>query len=195
MAFYCPFCGLREPLSVFDENAQVIEQELLLPARLRSVVRPEESQILREWEELGLHETLVTNALVNAVSAYETALRGLSHQAANPGADPGRRAVVAKEIGNSFQNVERGRECGQRIFGFDIYSCLSSPELDYLSQMLQARHILTHSSGIIDDRYASEAGRPTSDVGQRLCLRDGDILRLLQLMRAVVVHTKQQAGL
>jgi hypothetical protein len=195
LAYYCPFCGLRGPFGVLAENLNALRRQLRLPHTLRALVPPEHQDALHEMAESGAFEQILDDCLENAVTAFETCWKQATHLVVNPNGDPDRRAKLSKRIANCYQNVERGRELALEQLGTDIFAPLSQAEYQRLDELFQCRHVVTHNSGIIDEKFAQATGRPSSDVGTRLRIEESGIEELLDLVERVALDGSMRLNL
>jgi hypothetical protein len=54
--------------------------------------------------------------------------------------------------------------------------------LQRLKLLFQRRHVLSHKQGFVDQSYIDRAGDGSHSVGQRLVVREADVLELLELI-------------
>ena len=59
---------------------------------------------------------------------------------------------------------------------------LTVAELQRLRLWFQRRHVLCHRQGIVDQTYIDRSGDRGYAVGQRLVIRDRDVLELVELL-------------
>ena len=52
--------------------------------------------------------------------------------------------------------------------------------------LFNRRHLLTHCNGIVDEKYIRNTGDNSYELGQRIIVKDKDLLRLLDIIERVV---------
>jgi hypothetical protein len=60
-----------------------------------------------------------------------------------------------------------------------------------LLRLIQQRHLLSHSEGIIDQDYVNKSGDKTYAVGQRLVIQETTIIRAAYLVSKLVAELKK----
>lgn len=55
-----------------------------------------------------------------------------------------------------------------------------------MNLMFNRRHLITHSNGIVDEQYLRKAGDTLYAAGQRVIVRNADLLKLLDFIQEVV---------
>ncbi|MEN6546998.1 MAG: hypothetical protein ABFE07_13260 [Armatimonadia bacterium] len=180
---------------MLTENTTAIRHQLDLHKNLMAMLQPDQRDVLREMAEHGVFEQLQHDALENAVTAFEACWRQVTHLASNPSDDPEMAAQIAAQVRNSYQSVERGRRLAQDKIGIDIFAPLTPDELVFVDRMFEARHVITHNSGIIDTKYMAKCGLPGSTAGQRLQLQRDDLMALLQLIEKMAAEAGHQLSL
>lgn len=56
--------------------------------------------------------------------------------------------------------------------------------------LFQRRHVLSHRQGLVDQTYIDRSGDTTYAVGQRLVVRDADVLELADLLGKLAAGLK-----
>ena len=158
---YCPDCRLHNSTQILQKNFEVILKLLRLG----------------EGAEPDVVEQLTSDAVENAVSAFDGFGREVCRIAAPRSIDP----AAAAEI--SFQNIDAARRRVQQLFQVDIAAALSPDEWRRIVIFFQKRHLIAHKMGVIDERYVQASGDPNAIVGRKVQMsRDDpeDICRILQ---------------
>ena len=97
-------------------------------------------------------------------------------------------AALAK--GAVFQRIDDASELWRHATGKGYDAYLKSDELRQLKILVQRRHVLSHRQGIVDETYIDRSGDRSYSIGQRLVVRDADVLELIDLMRRLVDGVK-----
>ncbi len=90
---------------------------------------------------------------------------------------------------NVFQRMDEASELWQSAIGRGYGDILNATEFVFLKKMVQRRHKLGHSQGMIDSRYVRNTGDSNYQPGQRLVVNQADVRELAK------VATKLVAGL
>lgn len=195
LAYYCPHCGLRGPFEVLAENVAAMRHQLGLYDNLTAVLQPDQRKLLTEMAEHGMFEQLQHDCLENAVTAFEACWRQATHVACNPSGDPEARDRLSAEIRNAYQSPQRGRQLAQRKLGVDIFATLTPDEVVFFDRMFEARHVVTHNSGIMDQKYVTKCGLPDTALGQRLQVSPDEINGLLALVERIAAEARSMLTL
>lgn len=141
IALFCPDCGARNLHVHFQREIELINQQLELA---KTVERDKNRELANR---------LLGNAHEDVLTAFETYLKTiykfLVKQRLPEDFD---KLCSKKAIGNSFQNVERGRKLFKKI-EIDPYKLLTEDEVNFLVLNIQKRHVLGHNLGMADEAY------------------------------------------
>lgn len=186
VSFYCPFCGRRGSINVFQENIESINSILSLRETLLEDADLVKSNTVRELEETGVFQEVNQKMLDKAVTSYETYMK--SKYVEEMMAIDSSKGIpfYEKRAGNKFQNIDRSHDLLSTDLGFDFKSKLALPDESILNLGLQKRHIIVHNSGIIDDKYCQNTGEPASLVGKRLSISKNDVDVFVKTVTKVV---------
>lgn len=176
IALFCPDCGAPNVALHFERETSLVAEQVALADEQSSHGRPE------------LAYRLMGNAHEDVLTAFETTLktvyRHLVRQMRPQEADA---LCSKKEIGNAFQNVDRGRDKFAKL-GLDPFAGLDAPALDVLRVNIQKRHVIGHNLGLADEHYAelTQSEQP----GETVALIGEEIGRFAQLCLGVVTHVE-----
>jgi hypothetical protein len=167
-AFFCPCCGHSSAERVFEQalakiRVKVNNDRLIEDKLIDAVGRDQARVIVRSLVETGL---------VDCVVAFQRLAEQL--YSGLPGAP---RSSL-----NAFQRLDDGSSLWleQTGYGYDHY--LSSEELRELKLFFGRRHILSHTDGIVDERYLSQTQDASYRAGQRLVVTSADVRTLADLV-------------
>lgn len=181
-AFFCPCCGHNSALLVFTETLTTIRK---LPE-------------VRAALEAGLDRDAAANAyrmilednMGKLVAAFQRFAEASFDALPNAGDFSPRR--------NVFQNLTESSSVWEQAIGVRYESMLASGEWNDLQRYFQQRHILAHKDGIVDDGYLRKANEAQYQVGQRLVVRESDVMRFIDLVEKLTTElrkrTRQHAG-
>lgn len=167
ISLFCPDCGAPNIALHFAREVDLVEAQVDLAEALD-----------KELEELAYR--LLGNAHEDVLTAFEATLKvayrhGLAQRKEG--------ASLAKNVGNDFQNVERGRK-RYGLFGLDPFAMLSAAELKILELNIQKRHVIGHNLGVIDEKFADLA--ENAKIGETVALVGEDIRTFAGVAQKVV---------
>ena len=158
--YFCPACGV----STADREAFLtLDRVHDLPRRL-SALRSALLDIGTEDDADRQTQAVVESELKTAFSAFEAICKVLAS----------RLPAAPKQNGNIFQRVEDGSTWWEDAIGQGYRAWLSGEEIAFLSRLVQDRHLLTHSNGIVDEKYLGRVPGTAARVGQRIHVRPED---------------------
>jgi hypothetical protein len=129
---------------------------------------------------------LISDALENAVSAFDGSGREVCRVAGQRSKDPTKATSI------SFQNIEGARQRVQDLFSVDLASPLTPGEWTHVALCFKKRHLLAHKLGVMDEQYVRTANDPDAVAGRKVRLgKDG----LDSLLERIGDHLMQQLGL
>jgi hypothetical protein len=158
---FCPDCRSHNSLQILQKNLEVILKLLRLG----------------EGAEPDVAEQLISDAIENAVSAFD----GFGREVCRIAADRSSEPKAAADI--SFQNIDGARKRVQDLFQVDISASLSPEAWKRIVICFQKRHLIAHKMGVIDERYAQLSGDPDAIVGRKVLLSKGDAEDLNRLLQ------------
>lgn len=169
---FCPQCGqltpLRTAMLALETQRTRIELMLQLPDEQRS-----------EWDESGATETAFADAVKSAVTIVEVcAERIFNDNASNP-------AAALKGKGKIFQRLRDLATLFDQELQVDLRGALGDVWNDCLATW-EARHVLVHRDGIVDEKYLARVPSAAVQVGGRLRVSESDARAALSQAEAIV---------
>jgi hypothetical protein len=181
VSYFCPFCGKRNAIEVFNENVITI----LAMLEIEKLIDEER---LDDFIQDGFITKIQENALKQSITIFEfyckkkfVARKMLTSTGLN-------EEDILKSIGNSFQNIDKAHNLLSSNFDYDIKAVLLPNELIRLKKLFAKRHILTHYDGIIDSKYIWETQEDPSLEGKRLTINAHDVKSLLNYLQRIVMN-------
>lgn len=184
-SFYCPYCGLRKPLSVYKENIEMVAAFIDFKDTVRS-----DAKVLHKVSQTGIFEKLVERSLDMLVTAFETYCKTVyieRMKQKDPNVDV---AYLQTKVKNAFQNLKRGNGLYSRELGINFLQRLTQEELAFTLKSFQKRHVLVHNSGIIDSRYVELTGEDSNLIGKRLTINKKEVVRLTNILNSIVDYVE-----
>jgi hypothetical protein len=161
----CPSCGVPNFKKVIESKIDALE------ARLKNadenITDRHEREI--EWEKL-----------IRCVSEFETLANTVRDHLMKLPLIPKRRNDLSRV---NFQGIINAAEQIEKWFGITILQSVNDEDRKFLNKMFNRRHIFTHNSGKIDQKYIDDTGDTTVRVNQVIRLSSKEIKRLIPLVR------------
>ena len=96
------------------------------------------------------------------------------------------------DLGNSFQNIDRTKSNFKKEFEIDLESFVTEDDLKKMVKAFAKRHILTHSSGIIDLKYIQQTGEDIKLLDKRITVNSQEVMQLLEYIVSVVTKLNEK---
>jgi uncharacterized Zn finger protein (UPF0148 family) len=169
-AFFCPACGHNSVLTTFYQTLSTVRQIIDSLPTLRNTLLDSGGLDMAENSIRHILEDTFTR-LVGAFQRFTEALfESLPNQA------------NFKRRKNVFQNLDESSTLWQQVKQIGYEQLLPPSDYDELQVLFQKRHLLAHKDGNVDQEYIDKTGDTTYSVGQRLVIREKDVLRMNDLI-------------
>lgn len=162
-AYFCPSCGQNSASHTFQQTLASIRTAAGLGETLRRSLDPDKAQVMTR--------ILLEKALQDTVMSFQRLAEQLYED---------RTGVSARR--NAFQNLDAGSQLWTDAAGFSFAQLLDAAAVERLQVFYQQRHLLAHRQGIVDAGYVSKSGDATYAVGQRLIVKESDVLEFAALI-------------
>jgi uncharacterized Zn finger protein (UPF0148 family) len=174
-AFFCPCCGHNSVNETFDNSLKKIQDKIknipIIRQAVETVSKDEAENTCRSLLETSLGECIV---------AFQRFCE-LNFKNREP-----QKSVKF----NAFQNIEIGATYWKDILGETYSDWLTVDEMLKLNQLFQKRHLLAHTEGIVDQKYSDKTNDNSYKVGQRIVIKEKDVIELISLIEKLVVKIK-----
>lgn len=167
-AFFCPCCGHNSAEETFDNSILKIEHKI----KSIPVIRETVETISKDEAETtcrSLIETSLSECIVAFQRFWEVYFARIN---------PSRKIKF-----NAFQNLDTGSEYWKENFGESYSDWLSPSEYKELNILVQKRHLLSHTAGIVDQKYIDRSFDKTDSVGQGIVVKEKDVLSLVNFIK------------
>jgi len=175
--YFCPSCGHNSIERLFHTSLQKIRAKIKNIDIIRAAIakeNPDEAEIT--------YRSLIESALTDCVVAFQ---RYSEHNYKNlPNAIP----TIPMNV---FQRVDDGSALWKAAIGEGYEDWLTDAEFFELKLLFQKRHLLSHTEGIVDERYVKNTGDNKYNIGQRIIINVSDVERALELIGKI---TERFAG-
>ena len=171
-AFFCPCCGHNSVDRTFDDALRRVVSNLdALP-----IIRQAMATLGKRDEAENTCNSLVESALGDCVAAFQVICEALH----------GRLPGAAIQPRNTFQRLAEGSELWRKAVGVGYDDLLGTPDFNRLAIYFQRRHLLAHTSGIVDENYLRRCGDTSYRLGQRVVVSPGDVRDAAALVEKLV---------
>jgi uncharacterized Zn finger protein (UPF0148 family) len=175
-AFFCPCCGHNSAEETFDNSLKKIQDKIknipIIRQAVETVSKDEAENTCRSLIETSLGECVVAFQRFCEVN-FKT------------------RAPEKNIKFNAFQNIEVGATYWKDLLGETYADWLTADEMKRLNLLFQKRHLLAHTEGIIDQKYLDKTNDNFYKEGQRIVIKEKDVLELIELVEKLVMKIRE----
>lgn len=169
-SFFCPACGHNSAVSCFDNTLETVRKTVTALDGIRSAI---EQTVDADAATDAIRQVL-EDQFSRLVGAFERLNEALFAKVPNEAAFPRK--------GSIFQRLDDASALWGQASGKSFADFLNAGELGRLKVYFQRRHVVSHRQGIVDQTYIDKSGDGSYAVGQRLVVRDRDVLELVELL-------------
>jgi len=174
-AFFCPCCGNNSIIKTFYDSINKVEVKLnSIPNFLDKL----EADIGKDAAAI-ISRSLIETCLSDLVVAFQR----LSEEFYRVNINPDIKS-------NVFQRIKEGSDLWLECIGQGYEDWITSAEIKVLNQQFQKRHLLQHKEGIVDQKYLNNSGDNSYVVGQRIVIKERDVIELRSIIEKVIVKLK-----
>lgn len=168
-AYFCPCCGHNAVERVFNESLDTVQKMI---ESIEDIYNTFERSYGKDKAE-SMCRSMIEGTIGDIISAFQKYAEEIYKQIM-----PTKKARV-----NDFQIIEKGSNLFNEATGKGYDSWLSQDDIADLNILFQQRHIIEHNNGLIDERYIQSSGDISYRVGQRVIIKNQDVMRLLRYIR------------
>jgi len=176
-AFFCPSCGHNSAEETFENSVRKIEAKI----KNLSVIKKAVEEISKDEAETTCR-SLIESSLNECVVAFQRFCE-VTYLNKRPN---------EKLKFNAFQNLEIGAEYWKELLLETYSDWLTKSQMTELNELFQKRHLLSHTEGIVDNKYIQKSGDNSYKVGQRLVIKEKDVLHLTSLITMIVTFLREK---
>lgn len=173
---FCPFCGPRNPLIIFNQNSDLAIKFV----NLQNMITGSDKSDL---EEHGIFEKLIEKSLDTMVTAFETYCKS-KYTAVITTSTAESEYEVLRRIRNSFQNLNETEKL-LKNFKVNLRDILGT-QFDFVYNCFEKRHVFIHNSGIIDQKFIERTNCDHTLLGKKLILHQNEIITLIELLKKLI---------
>lgn len=160
-AFYCPCCGHNSAKQTFYNTIEKVKSKINNLDKIQRAI----SEYSKD-EAARTCASLIETSIPDLVVAFQRLCECIYTQL--PNAKPLKK--------NVFQRLYDGSQLWQELIGEGYEDWITEQEYYKLKKCFQQRHCLQHKEGIIDQEYIDKSGDNSYKVGQRLVIKESNIL-------------------
>lgn len=175
-AFFCPCCGHNSVEKTFDESLNKVEIKINNIPTVRKAIETTS----KDQAEITCR-SLIENSLTDCIVAFQRFCE-VTFQKEN---------AKEKIPANVFQRLDDGNNLWKRVFNSGYQDWLTTFEFNRMNILFQRRHLLSHTEGIVDEKYLQRANDKTYKLGQRIVVKETDVIELVLLIRKVVAKIRE----
>jgi hypothetical protein len=170
-AFFCPCCGHNSADETVDNSIKKIEDKIKnLPLIRRAV------EAISKDEAETTCRSIIETSLSECVVAFQRFCEVTFSQS----------LPDVKVKFNTFQNLEFGGQYWKDHYGESYNDWLDETDYSELNILFQKRHLLSHTEGMVDQKYITKVGNDNYKIGQRIVIKEKDVLKLIDLIKVIV---------
>lgn len=162
----CPQCKKRNSLQIFDGRIDLLADRIANPRYLEN----ERSQRETEWEDI------VKNCVSEFDGFAKDVLSALKKFPMTTG-----RYKRAEKI--SFMRPGTFNESLKAEFDIDLFANVPTDDITFIIRFFGRRHLLMHTSGVVDKEYLDVTSDTTVQLGHRIRVRSIEARRFVDLVR------------
>lgn len=178
--FFCPCCGYNSAERTFDDAIGKIRSNISGIPTIRKAL-----------EEAGLKDdaaVTIRHVIESSLGAGVTALQRFCEQTYKA------RFPEKSVQMNAFQRIDFMQLAWKEALGEGVSEWLGEAGLRDLTILYQRRHILQHCEGIVDEAYIKKSGDCAYRVGQRIVVKESDVLRMSELVTKIASAIRFKVG-
>lgn len=168
-AFFCPACGHNSAKTAFAETIKTIRNVPQVRAAL----------------EKGLDRDAAANAYRLLLEENMGKIVGAFQRFAEAAFDALPNAQNFKPRRNLFQNLAESSDLWEQAIGIRYDAMLKPIDWRELQTFFQQRHLIAHKDGLIDDAYLTKTVDRNYHSGQRLVIKEQDVIRFADLIESL----------
>ena len=168
-AYFCPKCGHNNILKNINNSLDTIKN---MVDSQNEIYMTLEKTIGRD-NARNMCQKLIEDSLKNIVTAFQTFSYELFKEF----------KPQVKTKPNDFQVIEVGNKLFEDNFNKKYEDYITDNEMDIMNTFFQRRHLLEHLDGIVDQKYLDKTKDSTYTLGQRIIIKEYDVLKLLNIIR------------
>lgn len=166
-AYFCPCCGYNNTEETFDDSLDSIVKMIESLSEMETFL----TQSQGKDKANTICRSMLESSLGDVVSTFQKF------------AELRYRTLSSKSIRvNDFQIVEKGSRLFEEATHMNYCSWISESELLLMNLMFQRRHVMVHNAGLVDEQYIHKSGGDSYSVGQRLVIREMEVIKLIRII-------------
>lgn len=178
-AFFCPCCGHNSADQTFEQSLEKIEIKI----KNLENIRKDLPGVSRDDIEI-MCRSLIETSIGECVMAFQRFCEVKYSQLET--------TFTPKH--NDFQRLDKGAKHWKLLFGTTYDDWISKENWNRLKTLYQRRHLLSHKEGFVDDQYISNSGDNSYKVGQRIVVKEADVIEMVALVKELSNNIRAEAN-
>jgi len=167
-AFFCPCCGHNSAEETIESSLKKITDKI----KNIEVIRKAVEAVSKDEAETTCR-SIIETSLAECTVAFQRFCE-VKYKSKEP----------QKKIKNNvFQNLESGSLLWFELLGESYKNWITEKEFTSLNILFQKRHLLSHTEGIVDQKYLDNTQDRMYKVGQRIIVKERDVTELVSLVK------------
>lgn len=167
-AFFCPCCGHNSAKDCYEESLDTTKKMIDSLPEMENML----TALHGKDKAVTMCRSMLESSIGDIVSSFQKFAAVVYTE----------QSGVDARV-NDFQIVEKGSSLFQKSCGKGYDNWLSAKEIDTLNRFFQQRHLIEHNSAIVDQMYIDKTTDTSYSVGQRLIVKNEDVLRFLSIVQ------------
>lgn len=167
-AFFCPCCGHNSAKDCYEESLDTIKKMIDSLPEMENML----TALHGKDKAVKMCRSMLESSIGDIVSSFQKFAAVVYTE----------QSGVEARV-NDFQIIEKGSILFQKSCGKGYDNWLSAKEMDTLNRFFQQRHLIEHNNAIVDQIYIDKTNDVSYNVGQRLIVKDADVLRFLSIVQ------------
>jgi len=166
-AYFCPCCGKNSSDQTFDQAMKKVKDKIKNLKTIKAAI----SEISEDEAETTC-VSIIETSLNECVVAFQRFCDQMFLE---------NFSQVNVKF-NAFQNLEKGSKYWKDNLSKSYVELISSEELILLNIYFQQRHLLSHTEGIIDEKYLERSKDESYEIGQRIVVKENNVISCSEIL-------------
>ena len=176
--YFCPACGNNSAVQDFEQTIATTLTAVDLSGHVKATITQHSDADKAE----DIHQQMLEDQVENLVTVLQRVTEAMFDQVPNRPDPPF----------NVFQRIDQASSLWKTTVGVGYQEILDNRELIFLKTMVQRRHKIGHTQGIVDDQYVQHSGDRNYSEGQKLIVAEQDVRELARVVVKLIDGLKAE---
>lgn len=177
-AYFCPKCGFNNILNNINDSLTTIKNMIDSQEKIYIAF----NKIFDNDKATIMCQKLLEDSLRDIVSAFQMFAFEMFKI----------KVPFKKVKSNDFQIVEVGNNLFEKYLDISYTDFITTDEMKEMNIYFQRRHLLEHSSGIVDQKYLDKSDDYDYKIGQRIVVKIEDVTAFLNIINKLCKGLKSK---